>query len=51
MNFFLLNNRTNEDYEIYNIDKIYKKCVLEEEAWNDLKSIFDIFDTFGNETI
>mgnify|MGYP000324301712 CR=1 FL=1 len=51
MNFFLLNNRTNEDYEIYNIEKIYKKCVLDEESWKELKNIFDIFDTFGNETI
>lgn len=51
MNLFLLNNRTNDDYENYNTEKIFKKCVFDDESWNELKQIFDLFDTFGNETI
>jgi hypothetical protein len=48
MNLFLLNNRTNLDYENYNVEKITKKCTLDEETWKDLKEVFIIFDTFGN---
>lgn len=30
MNLFLLNNRTNLDYENYNVEKIHKRCVVDE---------------------
>ena len=51
MNLFLLNSRSSFDYENFKIDKTIKTRVLDEETWSDLKEIFDLFDTFGNETI
>lgn len=51
MNLFLLNNRTIEDYENYNVEKVFRKCVLEIQTWKQLKEVFEIFDTFGNQTI
>lgn len=28
-----------------------QRCVLDDESWKDLKEIFELFDTFGNENI
>jgi hypothetical protein len=51
MNLFLLNNRTNNEYETYNVQNTVKKCVLDDETWKSLRDVFSLFDTFGNETI
>lgn len=48
MNLFLLNSRTNMDYENYNIQRVSKQCVFGEQNWAELKEIFVVFDTFGN---
>jgi hypothetical protein len=29
MNLFLLNNRTSEDYDSYDVERVFRKCVLE----------------------